>query len=451
MKHDRFTPRKLSGLPCLRPDAAGIDIGSREIYVAIPPDRGGETVRHFGTVTEELEVLTHWLEASGVTTVAMESTGIYWIPLCRMLEAAGIEVFLVNARELKHVPGRKSDVADCQWLQQLHSVGLLRKSFRPSDDIEPIRSLYRHRENLLKQRATQIHLMQKALRLMNIQLETAVTDVTGETGMRIIRSIVGGEHNPHTLATLRDPRCKNSPERIARALHGTYAQEHLFTLRQVVSLYDTYTLLIGECDQQLLSQYRALAHKMPQPEQPDAPPPRTKPHRKVNPLEEEIRKELYRITGTDLTQIDGIGLSIAQLVIAEAGVDTTAWNTAKRFSSWLGACPLNDISGGKTLRTGTKPTTNRLLVGLRMAALTLEHSDSSLGAFHRRMKAKLGAPKAITATAHKLARIIFTLLKHRQPYHAADTSVYEQQYKERQLKHLRRQATKYGYTLVLSS
>ena len=444
-QHGTPKPRRAKGLRILRLNAAGIDIGSREIYVALPPDRAAQTVRSFGSVTEELEAIGSWLHQHGITTVAMESTSIYWIPLCRVLDNAGIEVFLVNAREVKHVPGRKTDVLDCQWLQQLHSVGLLRASFRPAQEIDAIRCLQRHREGLVKARTTQIHLMQKAMRLMNVQLETAVSDITGETGMTIIRAIVAGEHDPHRLAALRDPRCKNSQEDIAKALHGTYTPEQLFALRQTFSLFDTYTVLIAACDKELLQHYEDFAKRQPPP--PTPLPPRRPSHKKISPLDGQIRIQLFQMAGVDLTQIDGIGLSAAQSIIAHIGVDMTPWKNAKHFCSWMGVAPQNDTSAGKTLRTGTKKVTNRVLVTLRLCAQTLERSDSASGAFFRRMKAKLGAPRAVTAGAHKLARIIYTMLQNKTQFCAPSADAYEQHHKQRQVKYLKHLAKKYGYTL----
>ena len=438
---------KPKGLPCVRPDAAGIDIGSREIFVALPPDREAPTVRSFGSVTDELDALCAWLQEHHVTTVAMESTSVYWIPLCRILENAGIEVFLVNARAVKHVPGRKSDVQDCQWLQQLHSVGLLRASFRPAQDIDAIRTLHRHRDGLVKSRMRQIHLLHKHLRVMNVQVDTAVSDITGDTGMRILRAILGGEHDPHRLAALRDNRCKKSEAEIAHALQGTYTSEHLFALKQTMSLFDTYTQHLQACDAELLTHYEAFA-RTHGTASPQALPPRRPSHKKISAHDEQVRTQLFAMSGVDLTQIDGIGITAAQAIIAGIGVDMTPWATTKHFSAWLGATPRVDISGGKVLHAAKKKkTTNSVLVTLRICAQTLERSQSTLGSWFRRMKAKLGAPCAITAAAHKLARIIYTMLKSKTQFTSLTPQEYEQDRRQQQLNYVQRIAKRHGYTL----
>jgi transposase len=444
----RSSAPKPKGLPCIRPDAAGIDIGSKEIYVALPPDREAPRVRAFGSVTAELNALCTWLHDNRVTTVAMESTGVYWIPLCHILENAGIEVFLVNARAVKHVPGRKSDVQDCQWLQQLHSVGLMRASFRPAQEIDAIRTLQRHRDGLVKSRVRQIHLLHKTLRMMNVQIDTAVSDITGDTGMRILRAILDGDHDPHHLATLRDSRCKKTEAEIAQALQGTYTHEHLFALRQTLSLYDTYTQHLQTCDAELLAHYEAFARTQGTASSDDLPPRRSS-HKKLVEHDERVRTQLFAMSGVDLTQIDGIGITAAQAIIAGIGVDMTPWATTKHFCAWLGAAPRVDISGGKVLHTAKKKKTpaNPVLVTLRMCAQTLEHSHSTLGSWFRRMKAKLGAACAVTAAAHKFARIIYTMLKSKTQFLSLTLQEYELDRRQQQLNYIRRIAKRHGFVL----
>jgi len=437
------------GLPQLNPHAAGIDVGATEIFASVPLDCDPQPIRSFCSFTRDLHALAQWLMQCGITTVAMESTSVYWIPLYEILVAAGIEVYLVNPRALKNVPGRKSDVRDCQWLQQLHSYGLLRASFRPAEDIVALRSVIRHREMLITYRSAHIQHMQKILHLMNLQLDNVISDLTGTTGLQILRAIVAGERDPAVLARFRDPRCKQPPEVLQRSLEGHYKREHLFELQQALALYDYYTDLLGQCDHELGHYYTTMPAQTDPETKPLLPPAkqqRARPRKHEPPF--DLRTMLYRLCGVDLTAIDGCQAVTIQKILAETGVDMSAWRTCGHFTSWLGLCPHQDISGGKVLRSSTKKTKNRANIALRMAAQSLHHSDSALGAFYRRMRTRLGAPKAIGATAHKLARIIYTMLKYQKEYRDLGAAYYETRYRERQVKHLKHKAARLGWTLV---
>ena len=425
-------------------NAAGIDIGAEEVYVAVPADRDGENVRVFPTFTADLQRMADWLKACKVETVAMESTGVYWIPIYDILEARGFQVCLVNARHLKNVSGRKTDVLDCQWIQQLHTYGLLNASFRPPEQIVAIRSLVRHREMLVQYRAAHIQHMQKALTVMNVRLTNVLSDISGVTGLKIIRAIVAGERDPHKLAQFRDKRCNKSKEEIAKSLEGYYKPEQVFVLKQAVELYDFYDGQLKNCDGELEKLYQ----QFETPKEPGTPPPspRTGKRRK-NQAHFDLAPALYRMTGVDLTQIDGVDELTIQKVLSETGTNMGKWPTVKHFTSWLHLCPNNQITGGKIKQTGVQPSQNRASAALRVAAASLTHSDSALGAYYRRMRARQGAPAAITATAHKLARIFYAMLKERKPYHDLGANHYEQQYRSRILHNLGRQAAKLGYRL----
>ncbi len=435
---------QVNALEQINPHAAGIDVGAEEMFVAVPADRDAESVRAFPTFTADLHRLVEWLQACRVETVAMEATGVYWVPLYELLEARGFEVFLVNARHLKNVRGRKTDVVDCQWIQQLHTYGLLRASFRPPEAIVAVRSLVRHREMLVQYRAAHIQHMQKALTQMNLRLTNVLSDITGVTGMKIIRSIVAGERDPQRLAALREPGCKKSVTEIAKSLEGHYKREHLFALQQALALYDFYERQLQACDAELEAMYQAFEP----PEPPGTPPPAARRgQRRKNQAHFDLAASLYRMTGVDLTQIDGVDALTAQKVLSEIGTDMRRWPTVKHFTSWLHLCPNNKITGGKVKHTGVQPTKNRASTALRVAAASLKHSDSALGAFFRRMRARLGTPAAITATAHKLARIIYFMLKEKKPYHDFGAAAYEQQHRARVLRNLSRQAVKLGFRL----
>ena len=432
----------------LNPDTAGIDIGATEIYVAVPPDRDERSVRRFAVFTEDLHALADWLRLCGVQSIAMESTGVYWIPLFQILEAHGFEVCLVNARHVKNVPGRKSDVQDCQWLQYLHSVGLLRGSFRPPDQVCVLRTLLRHRDSLIQMAASHVQRIQKALNQMNLQLHHVISDITGVTGLAILDAILAGERDPHTLAEFRNPHIKASKDVIAKALVGDYRREHLFTLNQSLAAYRHYQTLITAVDAEvetLLVHFDSRIDPTINP-----PPPATTVHRKPRGNEPrfDLRTELYRILGVDLTQVPGLNSLNVYTAFAEVGSDLSRFPTHKHFASWLGLCPDNRVSGGKVLSVRTRHVKHRLAHALRLAAQSLLRSASALGAFYRRMRAKLGAPKAITAAAHKLARIIYHLLTTRTPYCETVLAAHDIEYKRRFESRLRRQAHSLGLQLV---
>ncbi len=428
-------------------NAAGLDIHPEDIYACVPGGRDEHRVRVFPTFTVDLHELADWLTACKIDTVAMESTGIYWIPVFEILEARGFEVYLVNARHVKNVPGRKSDIHDSQWIQQLHTYGLLRASFRPPEEICALRALARHRDNLIRYRSAHIQHMQKAMQLMNVKLSQVVTDITGVTGLSIIRAIVAGERDPHQLAELRQPGCAKSEEQIAKALDGNYKQEHVFVLKQAVAQYDFYQQQLQECDTEMEAMYAAMAPS--DPEDLVSPPPKPKRGKpRKNQAHFDLAASLYQVVGVDLTAIDGIDALTAQSIITEIGTDVSAWPTVKHFTSWLGLSPHNDTSGGKVLRRRTKKTKNRANLAFRLAAQSLSRSQCAVGAFYRRMKARQGPAKALTATAHKLARIVYFMLKNRTAYTDPGVSYYEQQYRDRVVRSLKRKAAAMGFELI---
>jgi len=436
--------KNLDALEQINLNAAGIDIGAEEVYVAVPKGRDEEVVRSFPTFTADLRRLADWLEACSIETVAMEATGVYWIPLFEILESRGFEVYLANARHIKNVSGRKSDVLDCQWIQQLHTYGLLQPSFRPPEQICAIRSLVRHRDMLTKYRSAHIQHMQKALTVMNLRLTNVLSDITGVTGMKIIRSIVAGERNPQVLASFRHSNCAKSQAEIAKSLEGHYKREHLFALKQALELYDFYDHQVRDCDTEL----EALYQEFDLPDDPGTPPPepRTNKRRKNQP-HFDLAQSLYRMTGVDLTKVDGLEAMTVQDILSEIGTDMSPWPTAKHFASWLRLSPNNKITGGKVKQRGTLPSQNRANTALREAAQSLARSNCALGAFYRRIRARHGGPIAVTATAHKLARIVYTMLKHRQPYHDPGAHYYEEQYRIRTIRNLQRKASRLGMRL----
>jgi transposase len=435
-----------ASMPLLHPDAAGIDIGHREHWCAVPADRCPPPVRAFGTFTQDLEEMARWLQQCGVTTVAMESTGVYWIPAFQILERHGLEVRLVNARHVQNVSGRKTDIQDCQWLQRLHSFGLLNASFRPPDDICVLRAYLRYRDDLVRSRSMQIQHLQKALQQMNVQLHQVLSDVTGVSGTRILEAILQGERDPETLAALADQRVRASKATIQKALTGDYRPEHLFVLQTAYDLYQIYSRKIHLCDEQALAQMAQL----PTPK--EAPPlPERKAGRK--PIQDmvagtDLRVELHRWAGVDLTAIEGIGVLTAQIILAEIGTDMSRWPSEKHFASWLGLCPDNRISGGQVLSRHTRTVIHPVSDALRRAAVTLQKSRTALGAFFRRMRGKLGAASAITATAHKLARLIYRLLKHGELYVQQGLEEYERKHREQVLRNLQKTAATFGMQLA---
>lgn len=423
--------------------AAGIDIGSTSHYVAVPKELDDQPVREFPCFTGDLNRMADWLVKIGIQTVAMESTGVYWIPAYEMLEERGVEVLLVNARHVKNVPGRKSDVQDCQWLQQLHTYGLLYGCFRTPEESVALRAYMRQRENLVQSASDYIRRMQKALRQMNLLLDNVVTDITGKTGMGIIRAILDGTRDPAELVKLRDGRCKQDMQTIAASLAGHYREEHLFALKQAVELYDFHQHQILACDAAIEKQLNSLKSKG----DPDDLPP-SKKRKSKSSLAFDVRGELYRMTGVDLTQIDGMDENSVLKVLAETGIDMNAWPTEKHFASWLGLSPGNKITGGKILSGKTKPCANRAAAAFRMAAYGLFNSKSALGAYLRRQRARLGAPKAITATAHKLARTLYSMLKNGTEYVDQGQDYYEKLYRERVMNNLKKRAAYLGFDLV---
>ena len=419
--------------------AAGIDIGSEHHYVAVSEGLDDEPVRNFSCFTGDLEKMADWIVRIGIQTVAMESTGIYWIPAFEILEERGLKVLLVNARHVKNVSGRKTDVLDCQWLQQLHTYGLLEGAFRPEDDIVGFRAYVRQRGTLVRYASSHIQHMQKAMRQMNLLLDNVVTDITEKTGMAIIRAILNGQRNPEQLSDYRDRRCKKSVQEIARSLHGHYRDEHLFALRQSVELYDIYIMKIQACDEAIEQQLKRLEGRRYSTQL-----TKGKGSKPANTPAFNVRNELYRMSGVDITRIDGISEITALKVLSETGVDMMRWKSQKHFASWLGLSPGNKVSGGKILNSKTKRTTNRAAAALRMAAFTLSNSKSALGAYYRRMRSRHGSPKAITATAHKLARLIYSMLTNGTEYVDQGQDYYERQYQDRVLKNLKRTAKKWG-------
>jgi transposase len=446
MSSDR-TKSKPTGLPIIHPFAAGIDIGSRFHVVAVSPDLCDQPVQTFQAFTSDLIRMANWLVATGVKTVAMESTGVYWVAAYEVLEAHGLDVILANAREARAVPGRKSDINDAQWLQRLHACGLLRASFRPGRDIAELRSYLRTRERHTDYAAAHIQHMQKALTYMNIQLHHVIATITGVTGMRIIRAIVAGERNPDRLAAMRDVRCKESLETICDALVGNYQPEHVFALKQALALYDFYQSCIDECDVEIERTVARLNIHRPMPE---TPLPKAK-HRSKMPHDPnfDVRTAIYQLAGTDLTQIHGIGPFLALRLIAECGTDLSRWRTAKHFTSWLTLSPGCKISGGKVLSAHTRKTNSRVTVALRLAAVTVGRSNTALGAFYRRLAARVGNAKAVTATARKIAVLFYNAMRYGMDYRDPGADHYEQQYRERVIKQLRRRAAQFGFALQL--
>jgi transposase len=430
--------------------AAGIDIGSQSHFVAVPEGCVEVSVREFKSFTSDLIALADWLEECDIETVAMESTGVYWIPLYELLESRGFEVMLVDARHVKNVSGRKTDVLDCQWLQQLHTYGLLKGAFRPNEQICALRAYTRQRSMLIQQASIHIQHMQKALSQMNLQLHNVLSDITGDTGMRIIRAIVGGERCPRELAAYRDKRCKNSIETIEKSLMGSYRDEHLFALAQAVELYETYQQKIAACDEKIeaqLSTFDSRKEVAAEELNERAVKRKGKGRSKNAPLF-NLKAHLVRITGVDLTEIPGIEATSALKIISEMGLDLSRWKDSKQFASWLGLCPGNKVSGGKRLGGRSKRTANYAASTLRMAASTLHHNDSALGAFFRRLKSRLGAPKATTAAAHKLGRIIFQMIQESKEYNEVGQEYYENQYRKRLIKNLSFRAKTLGYKLI---
>lgn len=438
----RHAPRTM---PTIHAHAAGLDVGATFHVVAVAPDRAIEPVRTYRSFTEDLQHLAEWLHEVGVTTIAMESTGVYWIPVFEILEARGFEVLLVNARDVKNVPGRKTDVNDAQWLQQLHQFGLLRGSFRPADHVIRLRALMRHRESLVDAAGAYIQRMQKALMQMNVQLHHVVTDITGVTGLRIIRDIVAGVHDPARLAAHRDARCKQTPETIRQALIGNYRPEHLFALRQTLELYDVLQAKMLETDAETARVLETLNAAQTAPATP-LPKRRHSPGR--NEPRFDVRGVMHLMLGADLSQIHGLGPYTILRMVAECGTDMQKWPTAKHFTSWLTLCPGNKISGGRVLSAKTRRSSNRVAVLLRIAAVNVGRTQTALGAFYRRLAARIGKAKAVTATARKLAVLFYNAMRYGMQYVDPGVDHYEARYKQRVIANLERRARQFGLEIV---
>lgn len=426
--------------------AAGIDAGAEHHWVAVPAESASRSVRKFPTNTPGLYELADWIIACGVTTVAVEATGVYCIPLLEVLDARGIEVVLAKPSSLKSVNDRrKTDMVDCQWIQLLHTFGLLRSSLRPTAQVAAYRTYNRQRQTLIVQAATAIEHMKKALTQMNVRLDQAVSDVTGQTGMRIIRAILAGQRDPKVLASLRDDRCAKNQQAIADDLTGKWADHHLFALKQAVASWDHLQELIRECSHEIEKQAAKFEKKA---DRADVPKARRVEHIRKNVLAFDAREMFFEVLGQDLTQIDGISVSTVSAFIAEVGVDVSAFESVKNFSSWLKACPGSNHSGGKNRSGRNRPTTNRLWTALRIAAQTLSKSKSAMGSFYRRLRARLGPEKAINAAAHKLARMIYLTLKLQRPYVDPGPDAYAEHYRDKVLKSLEKRARGLGFTLV---
>ncbi len=435
-KRQRFSP-----LTVTYPDTAGIDIGSASHFVAVPPERDAQPVREFRSFTADLHALADWLRQCEVQTVAMESTGVYWIPLYELLEAQGFTVYLVNARHVKNVSGRKSDVLDCQWLQQLMSYGLLAGAYRPSEQICQLRAYARQRAMLIAYQAKPVQHIQKALAQMNLQLANVISDVMGTTGQAIVRAIIAGERDPQVLARFRDRRLRAGHEQIVLSLQGNWREEHLFALTQAMALYDFFEAQRLECDRAIeqvlatLQRYSAPLATASAPTRHHQPP-------------FDLRAYLFGMCGVDLTRIHGIQAVSALTILSEVGPDLSRFQSAKHFASWLGLCPGTKISGGKVLSSAAKHSTNRAAQALRMAAAALRSSKSALGAYYRRLCARLSRPQAITAAAHKLARLIYAMLTQGTEFVDRGEQDYEERYRQRVVHHLQKRAAQLGFSLV---
>jgi transposase len=444
-KPKRRKHRKLDrSLPEMRPNAGGIDVGATEIFVAVPADRDQDSVRSFPTFTQDLHELADWLKQCRVDTVAMESTGVYWIPLFQILEAREIEVHLVNAQHVHHVPGRKSDTLDCQWLQYLHSVGLLKASFRPEQAVCEIRSLMRHRESLVEMSCVHVQHMHKSLDQMNLQIHHVISDITGVTGLAIVDAIVAGNKDPKELAKLRDHRIKASAETVTKSLVGNYRAEHIFTLKQSLTAYRHYQQLIGDCDQEVQRRIQVFDSRNSGPGAPVEAGPSAAP----DPRRFDLHSHLERIFGVDLTLIPGFECLRIQTLLSELGPDLSKFQTADAFCSWLNLCPKDGSSAGRRIRAPKVKTKNRATQTFRFAAQSLHNNQSYLGGFYRSQRARYGAPKAIKNTAHKLARIFYHLVMTRRPYDETVFAKLEMHNQQRRFRKLQSLAKQMGFSLV---
>lgn len=435
-------------LEIVHPDAAGIDIGNETHYVAVPPARDSEPVRRFGCTTAELRELAGWLQQCGIRTVAMQSTGVYWIPVYDILEEAGLEVYLVNARETKNLPGKKTDVQESQWLMKLHTYGLLRNSFRPAQQIRMMRTYWRQRNDLVQSAGRHIQRIQKVLTQMNVQLANVISDLGGVTGQAILKAILGGERDPRELAAYREGRVKASEEEIARSLEGNWQEDLLFVLQQEQEGYEFCQRQMAQCDAQLEQHLKQQEDRRAGASLPEEKRKGRRKKKKGNAPQFGLRDELFRMTGADLTRIDGIDVMTATTVISEAGWDMTKWRTENHFVSWLRLCPDNRISGDRVIGKGRLPTNNRLSLAFKMAASTLRASDTYLGAQFRRLRTRLEAPVAIKAMAAKLARLVYRMLRYGMQYVDQGAELYEARHRQRQIHSLKLKAAELGFAIA---
>ncbi len=441
--------RPFAGMSRVNANAAGVDIGAVEIVACVAGDEATQIVKAFGNYTVDLQAIGKWLHEHQIKTVAMESTGVYWIPLFEELERQGFDCLLISSRSLRRVPGRKSDIIDAQWIQTLHSYGLLESSFRPQAELVALRTMLRHRGQLLEHRSPHIQHIQKALLQMNVQLSQALSDVTGDTGQAIIRAIVGGERDPHKLAAMRDRNCKKSEEEIGKALTGTWREEHLFIVKQSLEMYDFYTKQIEACDAEIDRMYALTRPEWEAGELKPLSVKKRNSHSKNAPQNTaDIRQHLKRISGVDISVVDGFGVSLAQTVIMEVGTDMSKFPTEKHFSSWLGLAPKHEISGAKVLKNRTLKTKNRAGQAFRMAAQSVKRSDCVFGSLYRRLRSRLDNAQATVATAHAIARVVYRMLKYKVEYETISVEEYEKKYKEQQIKYMKKKAAKLGFQLV---
>ncbi len=445
--------RPFEGMRQVHPHAAGVDIGAHEIVACVPDGDDQQIVRTFGTDTVDLQTLADWFVDRGIQTVAMASTGVSWIPLCEEREARGLPCCLISAQSIKRVPGRKSDVLDCQWIQTLHSYGLRAASCRPAADLVALRTLLRHRAQLLEHRAPHVLHMQQALLQMHSPLSHALRDITGATGQRLIRAMVAGARAPQHWAAWRNDRCKKDAHEIAMALTGTWREEHLFVLTQALALFDFSTTQLSACDAQVEHAFAVITPHFESTAEASVParaavPPRRKPHSpSKNAPEGNTRAHILRITGVDLVAVHGMSDSLAPTIVAEIGTDMSQWPDDTHFCSWLGLAPNNDISGGKVLKSRTMKHRNRAAQAFRMAAQSVIRSHCAFGAFYRRLTGRLGPAQALVATAHKIARTVYHMLKHRVPYYDIGAAEYNKRFREREMHSLQKKAAKLGYKL----
>ena len=440
--------------PVVHPEAAGIDIGAREHWVSVGAHRAGENKRAFGACTPDLDELVGWLQARGIKHVAMESTGLYWLPVYERLEEAGFNVILADARQTKHTAGRKSDLLDCEWIAQLHAYGLLRAAFRPSDAICRLRTLRRHHQTLVASAARSVLHMEKALDGMNLHVHHALSSLAGMSGLAMVDAILRGERDPHKLAALADRRVKKSPAQLAAALTGNYREEEVFVLRQARATHLHYEEQLLLCEQEIEKQVEALAAACPPwpaaaaPASVEAPAPAAPRRGRPPKGESKMAEWLRRLFGVDLTAIPGLGVVAVLTLLSEIGTDMKRWRNARAFASWLGLCPNHRISGGRLLSARTRKVVNRAATLFRLAALSVGRTDTPLGCFYRRKVAQFGAPKAITATARKIACLVYEMISRGEEYRTVPTTTYQKHYDEQRLRSFKKRAHELGYDLV---